>query len=371
MFEECIPRHWDDVVPPIHISVIYAYRGERWDPVEEIKYGRENNPTAKLLEETLSCMEGAGYGLVFNTGMASLSAILHELRRHGKKVAMARLVYGSTRQLAERLLGNALFLAGPPWDELLSLADKVDAILVETIANPTLRVPPLSELAKTCSGRDCILIVDNTFASPVIYRPLERGADIVVESLTKYIAGHNDVLGGFIGLSDEKLYRELWEWRKLLGSIIQPLDAYLVLRGLRTLELRVRRSSETALEIARRLEESGLVERVYYPGLESHPDHENAKRLFGSIFGGVLAFDTGSREKALSLLRKIRLIVPAPSLGAVDSIASYPYESSHRGLSSEEKESLGITPGLIRLSVGVDDVEALWSELERVLKTEG
>jgi cystathionine gamma-synthase len=371
LFEECIPRIGEDIVPPIHISAIYTYRGEKQDPVEEIKYGRENNPTTKLLEKTLSCIEEAGYGLAFNTGMASLSAILHEIRRSGKRVAMARLVYGSTRQLAERLLGDALFLAGPPWDELLSLTDRVDAVLVETIANPTLRVPPLDELAKTCSSRDCLLIVDNTFASPVIYRPLRQGADIVVESLTKYIAGHNDVLGGFVGLSDEKLYRELWEWRKLLGSIIQPLDAYLVLRGLRTLEVRVRHSSETALEIARRLEESSLVERVYYPGLESHPDYENAKRLFGGIFGGVLAFDTGSRKRALSLLRKIRLIVPAPSLGAVDSIASYPYESSHRGLSPEEKESLGITPGLIRLSIGVDSVEALWDELERVLKTEG
>lgn len=366
MFEHCFPRG-DEAVPPLHLSVVYRYLGEPRDPLEEVKYGRENNPTTMLLEQVLSCIEETRYGLVFNTGMAVLSALFHEAASRGKRVLVSRLVYGSTRQLAEKLLGNKLLLAGPPWDELLALIERADMVLVETMANPTLRVPPLPEISNECRRSDCVLVVDNTFATPVIYRPGNLGA-IVVESLTKYISGHNDVLGGFVGSMDEELHRRLWEWRRLLGTILQPVDAYLAYRGLRTLEVRVKQASETAMRLAQWLEESGLVERVYYPGLSSHPDHATAAKLFNGIYGGVLSFDTGSQERAKKVLQKLRGIIPGPSLGAVDSIASYPFTSSHRWLGDEEKKRLGITPGLVRLSVGLESFEYLRDELSRVLR---
>jgi len=369
VFEHCFPRG-EEGVPPLHLSVVYRYLGEPGDPLKEVKYGRENNPTVMLLERVLSCIEESQYGLAFNTGMAALSAILHEAASNRLRVALPRLVYGSTRQLASRLLGDRLVLAGPPWGELLAVIDKVDMVIVETMANPTLLVPPLDELAKECSSTACRLVVDNTFATPVIYKPSRVGA-VVVESMTKYMAGHNDVLGGYVGVLEEDYWRKLWDWRRLLGGIIQPIDAYLAYRGLRTLEIRVRRVSETAMRLAAWLEESGLVERVYYPGLRSHPDHHNAARLFNGLYGGVVSFDVGSKERAKTVLRRLGSILPSPSLGAVDSLASYPYTSSHRWLSDEEKKELGITPGLIRLSVGLEDFEYLRSELSRVLGSPG
>ena len=369
MLENCYTTVGRDLVIPIHVASVYEYAiGGKTVPYEEIKYGRENNPSIMEVEKLLACMEGSKYGLLFNSGMASISALFNLLREKKARIAMPRVVYGATRTLADKLLGGNIVYAGPPWDGLLELTDKVDAVIVESIANPTLRVPPLHELEQECMQNDCMLIVDNTFATPVIYKPVKNGASIVVESLTKYIAGHNDVLGGFLGTRSEEDYKHLWEWRRLLGSILQPLEAYLVYRGIKTLECRVKKSSDTAMTLARWLEESGLVEKVHYPGLESHPDHGTAKRLFHGMYGGVVSIDVGSREKALKVLRSLKTIKTAPSLGSVDSIASYPYESSHRSLSREEKESIGITPGLIRLSIGLENPGILLEDLENTLK---
>ena len=365
----------DPVVPPVSVSVAYTYDLEALasgGPREEaeVKYSRENNPTTMLLEGRLAGLEGARWGLAFNSGMAAITALLLYWRLgRGGRVVVERLSYGSTRAAASWILGDRLTVAGPPWDELLHEADKpgVGLVLVETMGNPTLRVPPLRDLARVCLERDCVLAVDNTMASPVLARPLGLGAGLVVESLTKYIIGSNDALGGLIAGADGILHAALWRARRLLGSILQPREAYQALKGLETLSLRVPHASRTALEVARWLEESGLAERVYYPGLESHPDHHIARRILRGGYGGVVSFDLGSRERALALLSRLRRIRPAPSFGATQPLASYPYASSHRNLPEEERERLGVTPGLVRLSVGVATPEEIIGDLEAAL----
>ena len=363
--------------PPLHLSVAYTYdvdalEGGAVDELLEVKYSRENNPTTMTLEAELARLEAAGWALAFNTGMAALTvAFLHHHLRGGGLVAASRLLYGSTRSLAGELFRDRLVLAGPPWDELLATVDRdgVGMVVVETVGNPTLRVPPLDELAKLCRERGCLLLVDNTMATPVLCRPLELGAGLVAESLTKYVVGYNDAMGGVLAGAGEELRRRLWTLRRLTGTILQPYEAYQALRGLETLRLRVLKASATALEVARWLEESGLVERVYYPCLPSHPDHAIAGRLLRGGCGGVVSFDLGSRERALELLRRLRLIKPATSFGLNRPVASYPYASSHRHLPPGEKEELGITPGLVRLSVGVAEAGEIIAELERVLRS--
>ncbi|HID40903.1 MAG TPA: cystathionine gamma-synthase family protein, partial [Pyrodictium sp.] len=243
-------------------------------------------------------------------------------------------------------------------------------VFIETVGNPTLRIPPIDDIIKICGQEGCTVVVDNTFATPVIYRPVEAGADMVVESMTKYIGGHNDVLGGLLCSNHIKLKESIWEWRKLTGTIIQPLDAYLVARGLKTLHLRVKYSSKAAMEIAKWLADRPEVVKVHYPGLPDHPDHSIASRLFDGLYGGVVSFEIkGGAVAAKKFLNALKTIVPAPSLGGTESIATYPYESSHRNLSEEEKRKLEITPGLIRLSVGLENVEDLIADMENALKT--
>jgi len=362
----------DDIIPPINISVIYRFIGITAPPIEEIKYGRENNPTVMRLEEALSAVESANWCLAFNTGMSAISTLLLHMLPRAKRIVASRLLYGSTRTLLEKMtrLNDKIELvyAGPPWDELVSSIRAGDIVFIETVGNPTLRIPPIDEIVELCSQKDCTVIVDNTFATPVLYRPLEAGADIVVESMTKYIAGHNDVLGGLLCSNIDSLKESIWDWRKLTGTIIQPLDAYLVARGLKTLHIRMQRSSETAMEIAKWLAERPEVVKVHYPGLPSHPDHSTATRMFNELYGGVVSFEIkGGAVAAKKFLKALKIIVPSPSLGGTESIATYPYESSHRNLSEEEKYRLEITPGLIRLSIGLEDVEDLITDIENAL----
>ena len=369
VFEECIPRG-DSLVPPISISAVYRRTSTGLPEREylEVKYGRENNPSVMVFEETMSCVEAAEYGLAFNSGMAAIAAIAHYARERDLRVLGSRLLYGSTRRLLERILpGEKLFFAGPPWDELLSQVERADMVVVETIGNPTLRVPPLEDLARECRARDCMLVVDNTFASPVSYRPLLHGATVVVESLTKYIGGHNDLLGGYTGTRVEEVHASLWDWRRLLGGTLQPLEAYLAYRGLRTLEIRYKRATQTALFLAERLSALLGEDNVIYPCLPSHPDYERAKKNLNGLCGGVLSLDLGSAKAAQAFLESLEIITPAPSLGSVDSLASHPYTSSHRGMPEKEKEELGITPGLVRISVGLEDPRILWRDIERAV----
>lgn len=360
------------IVPPVYVSAVYEHPGEKLlEPeVGDLKYSRENNPTVMLLEDAMACAEGSDWSLAFNSGMAAIASTIMALARPGLRLAAPRLLYGATRSLLIDLslrLGFSLELAGPPWDEFLHEADKADLVLVETVGNPTLRVPPLRDVYKTCQDRGCRVIVDNTFASPVAYKPVPDGAFLAVESTTKYIAGHNDTVGGIVAGFDERVREWLWRWRKNLGTIMQPLEAYLTLRGAKTLEARFKALSANATRVAEWLSTHPKVSRVYYPGLESHPDYQNARSLLEEgLYGAVVSFEVSG--DAVSLVRNLRLVRRSPSLGGVETLASVPYISSHRGLPEEERESLGITRGLVRLSVGLEDIEDIIGDLEQALE---
>ncbi len=361
------------IVSPVYISAIFEHPGEKLlEPeVGDLKYSRENNPTVMLLEEAMACAEDASWSLAFNSGMAAISTIIMALARPRTRLVAPRLLYGATRSLLIDLsvrLGFDLELAGPPWDEFLEAVDKADLVLVETVGNPTLRVPPLREVYKTCAARGCRVIVDNTFASPVAYRPASDGAFLVVESTTKYISGHNDTVGGIVAGSDERVREWLWRWRKNLGTIMQPLEAYMTLRGAKTLEARFKALSENAMRIAEWLGDHPKIARVYYPGLDSHPDYDNARSLLAEgLYGAVVSFEV--EGDAVDLVRNLQLVRRSPSLGGVETLASVPYISSHRGLPEEERNSLGITRGLVRLSVGLESVDDIIGDLEKALSS--
>ncbi|MEB3859883.1 MAG: PLP-dependent transferase, partial [Desulfurococcales archaeon] len=301
-------ERFEPVIPPIYVSTVFKHPpgiGRELPRLGDLKYSRENNPTVMLLESSLCRLEGASWCLCFNSGMAALSSILLSFIHSGRarRILVMRLVYAPTRLLVERIAsmtGLSYEAAGPPWGDMLEAASRSDLVIVETIANPTLRVPPLRDLYAICREAGCTVIVDNTFASPAIYRPIGDGGHVVVESLTKYISGHNDAIGGLVAVNDRGLAEEAYSWRSLLGGIMRPIDAYLVLRGMKTLNLRMERVSKTAREVAEWLEDHPRIEKVYYPGLDSHPDHKIARELFNGIYGGVVSFEVkGGQETAL------------------------------------------------------------------------
>ncbi|GAB6136044.1 cystathionine gamma-synthase family protein [Thermococcus prieurii] len=357
---------------PVYITVAFAQYGEagKSDRGFDLKYSREENPTVRVLERNLSALEGGREALAFNSGMAAISCLYLSQLSAGDEVVLPMEAYGTTVQLAEELgkFGVSVKLAYPSAESIVEAIDEgTSLVLLETVTNPTLKVIDVPEVVKGAREVGARVVVDNTF-SPLVFRPLKAGADAVVHSLTKYIAGHNDVLGGAVILGDLDV-SGLWHWRRRLGSIIQPVEAWLVWRGMKTLELRFERQSRSALAIAEFLSEHPKVRNVHYPGLRDDPHHETARRLFErDLYGGVVSFEhAGGKSGALSFLRSLRRIFPSPSLGGVESIASYPAKSAAKVMPPERRKLLGITDGLIRLSVGLEDEDELIEDLDRAL----
>ncbi|RLF06570.1 MAG: cystathionine gamma-synthase family protein [Thermoprotei archaeon] len=363
-------------IPPIYQTAIFEQPDRRTgetrltDRGTELKYSREENPTVRALERTLAALEEADDALAFSSGMAAISTTYVALLKRGSRLVVPAQAYGTTIQLATELtkFGVKIAKVWPSTDSIIEAVRTGDVVLVETITNPTLRVIDVPAVAKRCREVGATLVVDNTFASPVIYRPLADGADLVIESLTKYIAGHNDVVGGCIAGPSESI-AQLWEWRRRMGSIAHPFDAFLTLRGLKTLEVRFERQSRTALEIAEFLEDHPLVEEVMYPGLSSSPYKELADRMFiKKLYGGVVSFKVkGGRSKALRVLSRVHVIRPSPSLGGTESLLTYPVISAAKTIPEEDRKKLGITEGLLRLSVGLEDPEDLKEDLATAL----
>jgi len=363
-------------IPPIYQTAIFEQPDKRTgetrltDRGTELKYSREENPTVRALEHALAALEEADDALAFASGMAAISTTYIALLRHGSRLIVPAEAYGTTIQLAAELskFGVEVVKVWPSTEAIVEAIKAGDTVLVETITNPTLRVMDIPEIAKTCGEEGATLIVDNTFASPVIYTPLTDGAHLAVESLTKYIAGHNDVVGGCVAGPTQQV-RELWDWRRRMGSIMPPFEAFLVLRGLKTLEVRYERQSRTAFEIAEFLEDHPRVEEVMYPGLSSSPYKEVADRIFKRrLYGGVVSFRVkGGRSTALKVLSSIRVVKPSPSLGGTESLLTYPVISAAKTIPEEERRRLGITEDLLRLSVGLEDPEDLKEDLDAAL----
>ncbi|MCL6595573.1 MAG: aminotransferase class I/II-fold pyridoxal phosphate-dependent enzyme [Firmicutes bacterium] len=338
-------------------------------------YARHGHPTAAALERAVAALEGTDEAVAAASGMAALHLVLDALAPPGEghTIVASTDLYGATSALLERRRADGtrvvrVPLAPTPNALEVVARERPRLVLVETIANPLLRVADLEVLAQAVHAAGGRLVVDNTFASPALVRPAALGADAVVESATKYLGGHGDVVAGVVALGAAAA-APVRRLARLYGAVLEPWACYLVLRGLRTLGLRVRRQSESALWLAERLREVAGVREVVYPGLASHPDHAVARRLFGDRgFGGVLTLRLdGGRETAWATLEHLERVRTGPTLGDLVSLALHPATASHRALSAAEREAAGVTEDLVRLSVGIEEPEEILADVARAV----
>jgi cystathionine beta-lyase/cystathionine gamma-synthase len=333
-------------------------------------YSRVDNPTAVAMAAAVAEIEGAEAGYAFATGMAAVHAALLSVLSAGDHLVATRALYGSTYNLIARVLGRLgieTTFVDPTDHGAVEAAFRpaTRAIYLETISNPTITVADLPALVGIAHRRGATAIVDNTFASPYVCRPIELGADLVVESATKWLGGHSDVHAGAV-VGDATLIARVREVQIDTGGSAAPLSAFLVLRGIETLHVRMERHIASALAIARALEADATVSRVWYPGLPSHPQFEVAQRVLRAG-GGMLAFDLGRRERAAAFLDALQIPPRTASLGSVRTIAVHPPSSTHRQLGEAELAAAGILPGLVRVSVGLEDIDDLLADFERGL----
>ena len=333
-------------------------------------YGRTANPTREALEASIAALENGSRGIAFSSGLAAIEAIVKRLSA-GDHVVSEENTYGGTTRMFNHVLSRfgIEFSYVDTRDSgaiAQALRPNTKLVHVETPTNPMMRLCDLREAADLAHDAGALLSVDNTFASPCNQRPLEIGADFVVHSSTKYINGHSDVIGGLVAVREEELAEELFFIRKSSGAVPGPMDCWLTLRGIKTLHLRILRHNENGLAVARYLEDHPAVDRVLYPGLESHPQHELAIRQMTG-FTGMVSVDVGTLERAKTMTEQLRVFALAESLGGVESLISVPALMTHASVPQDRREAMGITPGLVRLSLGIEDQADLLEDLERVL----
>lgn len=362
---------------PVVPSVSFGYRSlDAWADVARGEaaghiYGRNTNPTVAVFEDKVRQLEGAEAATSFSTGMAAISGTLWALLAPGRRVVSVRDTYGGTNVvLREHLPRWGVDVALCPTTDVAAIEREIDAgcdlLYLESPTNPTLEVLDLGRLAAAGRARGATVVVDNTFATPINQRPLELGAHLVVHSATKFLGGHADALGGVV-CGDPTRIETIFRLREIAGASLHPEAAYLLIRGLKTLHLRVARQNESALRVATWLEARTGVHRVRYPGLASHPAHDVARRQM-SGFGGVLSFELdGGADAVRRCLESLELAHLAANLGAVETVAGTPATTSHVECTAEERAAMGIPEGLIRYSVGVEDADDLIADLDRAL----
>ncbi|MBI4166117.1 MAG: cystathionine gamma-synthase [Acidobacteria bacterium] len=336
------------------------------------EYARTANPTRVALERNLAVLERGKFGYAFASGMAAINAVM-TLFKAGDHVLAGHNLYGGTFRLFERVLRN--FGLTFSYVDTSRLEDVQKAIqpstrllLIETPTNPVMEITDIAAVGGLAHAHNVLLAVDNTFMSPYLQRPLELGADIVIHSTTKYLNGHSDGVGGCVILNDLALAERLKFIQNAAGAILGPFDSWLVLRGVKTLAVRMERHNQNGMAIALFLAAHPKVKSVHYPGLPSHPQHELARQQMAG-FGGMLAFETGSLENAKKVLKAVRLCSLAESLGGVETLISHPATMTHASVPAEDRRRIGITDGLVRISVGIEDVEDLIADLEQALAT--
>lgn len=361
-----------DVVVPIHLATTFA-RKEVAKPTGGYEYSRSGNPTRDALEKRLAALENARFALAFSSGLAAETAICVTLLRPGDHVISFDDVYGGTRRLFNRVLaGFDLEFSYVDARNLKNVSDAVKAntklIWIETPTNPLMRMCDLAGIAGLGKERRITTVVDNTFMSPFLQTPLDFGIDVVVHSTTKYLNGHSDSVGGAVMLSDEELFGRIKFNQNAMGAILSPFDSYMVLRGTKTLAVRMERHCSNAFDIASLLQSHPKVRKVNYPGLEGHPQHELASRQMKG-FGGMLSFEIdGDLKQANVFLENLGLFSLAESLGGVESLIEHPALMTHASVPKEEREKIGITDSLIRVSVGIEAVGDLKEDLEQALR---
>jgi cystathionine beta-lyase/cystathionine gamma-synthase len=335
-------------------------------------YSRTANPTRSALESCLASLDSGRYGLAFSSGMAAEDTVLH-LFEAGSHIVASDDIYGGTFRLFHRVLERVglrfTFVDATRTENVTdAIENQTRLIWLESPTNPLLKLVDITAVAKAARERNVLVAVDNTFASAYCQRPLELGADIVHYSTTKYMGGHSDVVGGALVTSNEDVYGELKFLQNAVGGVPGPFDSWLVLRGLKTLSVRMRQHSANAQQVACFLEQHAAVKGVHYPGLPSHPQHELARRQMVGGFGGMLSFEVaGGVQAAREVARRTRLFTLAESLGGVESLIELPALMTHSSLPAERRGEIGIDDGLIRLSVGIEEPEDLIDDLDQAL----
>jgi cystathionine beta-lyase/cystathionine gamma-synthase len=356
------------VVQPIHLATTFAQQGV--GKHKGFEYSRSGNPTRAALEECLAGLEEAKHGLAFSSGLGAETTLML-LLSPGDHVVYMEDVYGGTFRLFDKVLKRygMTFTAVDAGDMDAvdrSITPATKLVWLESPTNPLMRIVDIDAVSEVAHSHGAMVCVDNTFATPYLQQPLHLGADFVVHSSTKYIGGHSDVVGGAIMTNNDELEKQLRFHQNAVGAVPSPFDCWLLLRGIKTLALRVERQSQNAMEVAQALENNKAVKVVMYPGLTSHPGHAVASRQM-RMFGGMLSFEVADEAKALRTLERLKLFALAESLGAVESLAEHPALMTHASIPAAERKRIGVGDGLIRLSIGVEDVTDLIADLESAL----
>jgi cystathionine beta-lyase/cystathionine gamma-synthase len=375
---ERVDRNVDPLTTPIYETTTFIFQS-----AQEVKdynagksskflYSRYSNPTVVAAEKTIAALEGAESALLLSSGMAASSTALLALLKPGDEVVCSAAVYGGTHNLLSDLLPRyGIRTRLVSIDELARperiIGDATKVVWFESPNNPTLRCVDVAAVGSACRARHVISVIDNTFATPINQRPLSLGIDLVMHSVTKYLNGHSDVTAGAL-CGPDRLMKEIDRTRKVVGTVLDPQPAYAIGRGLKTLEVRVERHNANAIAVATWLEKDRRVERVYYPGLESHPDHLLARKQMRG-FGGMVCVDLGGgQQRAEQFFDRLTVFRRAASLGGVESLCSLPVLTSHVGHSDEELVRSGVTRSMVRLSVGLEDVQDLIEDLDQALQ---
>ncbi|WP_339146978.1 MULTISPECIES: bifunctional cystathionine gamma-lyase/homocysteine desulfhydrase [unclassified Sutcliffiella] len=361
--------HTGAVSTPIY--QVSTYKQESVGNFKGFEYSRTGNPTRHALEELIKDLENGKAGFAFGSGMAAITAVMM-LFDSGDHVVLTDDVYGGTYRVMTKVLNrmgiSSTFVDTSKVENIeAAIQDNTKALFIETPTNPLLKVTDIQKASLVAKKHRLLTIVDNTFSTPYWQTPINLGADIVLHSATKYIGGHSDVVAGLVVVNSEKLAEELHFVQNSTGGILGPQDSWLLMRGIKTLGLRMEATEKNTRRIVEFLESHPFVGKVYYPGLEEHPNHDVAKQQAGG-FGGMVSFDIGSAEKADQLLARIKYFTLAESLGAVESLISVPARMTHASIPAERRAELGIVDGLVRISVGIEDVEDLIADLKQAIE---
>ncbi len=358
------------IMSPIYQTSTYVQDG--LGRHKGFEYARTRNPTRDALERNVAALEGASHGFAFASGLAATDAVL-KLLSAGDHVICGANVYGGTHrimtQVFERLGLRFTFVdTRDPSNVEAAVTEATRMVYVETPTNPMMHITDLAAVAGLARDGGLILVVDNTFATPVLQQPIALGAEVVLHSTTKYLNGHSDMVGGMVVTTRDDLAERLAFLQNAVGAVPGPMDCWLALRGTKTLHVRMERHDQNGRRIAAWLAEHPLVERVYYPGLPSHPQHELARRQMTG-FGGMISLDVGTLDRARTVVERTNLFALAESLGGVESLIGHPASMTHASVPKAMREEMGLTDGLVRLSVGIEDVDDLLADLDGALRT--
>ena len=361
------------VMPPVYQTSTFVQNSPGQPVNPDYEYSRAANPTRTALENALASIENGTRGLAFSSGLAATDCLLRSFKAGDEIIAMDDL-YGGTYRMFTRIYKDSgikfHFVDMNDIEKFKSLINEnTKLVWVETPTNPLMKLADIAEIAKITKEKKILFAVDNTFATPYLQKPLDLGADVVMHSATKYLGGHSDVIAGALIVKDEELGNQLHFQQFATGATLGPMDSFLVLRGIKTLHLRVQRHCENGMKVAEFLDNHSFVEKVFYPGLPSHPFHEIAKKQM-TDFGGMVSFTfkSGLKADAIKFLENLKVFTLAESLGGVESLANHPALMTHASIPEDKRKEIGITDDLVRLSVGIEDIDDLLLDLEQAFK---